>query len=53
MAFRRLVIAAAILLAAAVWKLTLPSFAQELLPAVRTVLSEEQLVIVVPDGMAR
>ena len=52
MTFRRLVIAAAVLLAAVIWKLTLPAFGEVLLPALGEVLGQEQVVFVVPDGMA-
>ncbi len=52
MAYRRLMVAAAVLLAAVYLRLTLPGFGTELLPALRSVLGEEQLVIVSPDRAA-
>ena len=50
MTFRRLTIAAAALLFAVLLKLFLPVFGTELVPALKTVLSTEQICIVLPDG---
>ena len=51
MTFRRLVIAAVLLLAAVWWKLTFPPFRSELLPALQDALGEEQVVLFVPEGL--
>ena len=52
MAYRRLMIAAALMMAAVYLKLTLPAFGTELLPALRSVLAEEQVVIGLPGSAA-
>ena len=48
MTFRRLALAAALLLMAVFWKLTFPPFSQELLPALREALGEEQVHVALP-----
>ena len=52
MPYRRLAIAAAILLAAVYLKLTLPVFREEVLPAVKNAVTAEQLRIDLPAGAA-
>ena len=50
MTFHRLTIAAAALLFAVLLKLLFPVFGTELVPALKTVLSVEQIRIVLPAG---
>ena len=51
MTFRRLIIAAAVFLLAVCWKMTIPAF-REIVPAVKDILSTEQVSLVLPEGSA-
>lgn len=53
MSFRRLAAAAVILLAAVYLKFTLPSFGEDLLPAVQRAIAAEQAVIPIPDDASK
>jgi hypothetical protein len=49
MSVRRLVVAAAVLLVVTYLKCLIPSFSQEVVPAVHHVLEENQLEVLVPE----
>ena len=52
MTFRRLAIAAAVLLLAVYLKLAMPVFGEKIVPALKDMLCEEQIAVAVPAGVS-